>query len=381
MAQKRFFDRGAPATSATLKTVQSSLFAPGLLFGAEPVIAASDEFTVSEHGVIFESGIILTEDEVKSFVVTTAAGAQNLTLVYNHTDTTSLGGAAASLTLESGLLTSGGSQVALLWIVYPGGGAALSVDMFFSPPRMQVTLPTQNVGVGMVKSTNFTRVLPSAITPASIAPWADITVPAVAPFEVTLDPADVLVADGPPNITTANGNLVMYEKSTAIFFGEIATAPPPGRFNLNYATRTLTFNGADAGKVLTCTDLTYGTEGLYFDNTGGSVRDDFAVTFTVGDLPPKQIIIKVATVRGTAPSIGVARVIDTAGETLLSFQLPNLGNEIDDRIVITRRRIIEGTFEPGKEFTVIFGLFGEPTSEYFLISAAVSAYDEPFTVL
>lgn len=375
--QKRYYDFNSVMSALATQEAHSALVAPGLLFGAEPLITAEDTITIAPHGVMFASGILLRETEEKEFQINTAGGTQNLSLVYEHENVDLIGGAAATLTLQSGLLQTNDDRVVLLWVRYPGGGVPLTQGMLYPAEQAIVKTPlTFGSGLQYANAPTSVRTVAGTTTVPKVGAWVDMVVPGAGPYTVAMDVGDVLVANGPPNIGAPNGNLRAVVKATGEVLTETTGAPGAGEFALDYSSHVVTFNAADATKVVSITDLTYGTEALLIRNTtGSSVLDEYAFTFTAQEPPPRQVRVFAATALGSAPSLSVVSVLDTTGA---STTLESLSPITDGAEVALPVRLVGGTFEPGKTFTVLVRIYTQATSASVLLGCGVSPFNQPF---
>jgi hypothetical protein len=137
MSQRRYVNFGTDADSSKAKAINRALAAPQVLRATEPFLqaVAPDQLVVQPHTLIFDSGIILDENEQLVFTVPTTFSAADYTLAYQHVDEDIIGGTAATIELQSGLLQTLPDSVILGWVRYPGGSVALDNTMVF-PARL-----------------------------------------------------------------------------------------------------------------------------------------------------------------------------------------------------------------------------------------------------
>jgi len=134
--QNRVVDFGAGVTAERIKSLAAGLEYSAVLHGFTFTVTDTDKFTASSGILIFPNGIMLFEDAVQEYAVIISPAAANYTLVYRHTDQDILGGAAATVSLEIGLLTDAGTTGTIIdWVVYPGGSVNLTASMLFEAPK------------------------------------------------------------------------------------------------------------------------------------------------------------------------------------------------------------------------------------------------------
>jgi hypothetical protein len=135
MTQRRLVNFGDPVTAERVQLINQALQKSFLLDGFGLTVTDTDKFETAAGSLILPNGVVLLEDHALEYTVTITPAAENYTLVYRHTDVDILGGATATVTLESGLITDAlPDGTVVMWLVYPGGSVNITDDMLFPAP-------------------------------------------------------------------------------------------------------------------------------------------------------------------------------------------------------------------------------------------------------
>jgi hypothetical protein len=175
LTQRRYINYGSTADASGIKGVIRNLAEPGILNGFELLAAAPNQIKIDSGGLVFTSGILLEETEVKYLTIPITAAAINYTIVYTHTDQDIVGGVAASLNLVTGLFSTYANSVILGWIKYPGGSINVANNQIYPAPKKNIVaqstrgdkdvyLPQQSEAGGSTASIFGIRSTASAIT-------------------------------------------------------------------------------------------------------------------------------------------------------------------------------------------------------------------------
>lgn len=253
MSQRRFVNFGADANASNVKTINSILAAPQVMRATAPFLQASapDQLIVRPHSVVFESGMMLDEDETLAFTVPTTFGSADYTLLYEHVDEDIIGGTAATIELRGGLLNNLPDTVILGWVRYPGGSVQLDNTMLF-PNRIGQVRPDRLTKETVAASQLVIAANPNvAITQAPNVLSA--TVPAL-PYQVSLGTVHVSRL-----LTYAEQKVRVYDHTNGAELTRISSGTPAtGEFVLDSVTGTATFAAIDTGNVVDISDITYG---------------------------------------------------------------------------------------------------------------------------
>jgi hypothetical protein len=174
MTQKRYINYGATADASGIKGIIRNLVEPGILNGFDLLAVAPNQVQISSGGLVFESGILLEETEIKYVTIPITAASLNYTIVYTHVDEDIVGGSAATLSLVSGLFDSYADSVILGWVKYPGGSVDVSNNQLYPAPKKNIVaestmgdkdvyLPQQSEASGTTASIFGLRATASAI--------------------------------------------------------------------------------------------------------------------------------------------------------------------------------------------------------------------------
>lgn len=161
MTQHRYFNFGEPASAALFKEMLSGITGKGVLKGGEIGVAQTDRVIINPVWLMlasprvtdsgtFRNNVLLYEDEAKYLIVPISSAPTNWSIVYRHTDADVIGGNAASLSLDPGLLRTEDidNGVVLGYVLYPGGGIGLAERMLIkAPSAILQAASTPNDGV------------------------------------------------------------------------------------------------------------------------------------------------------------------------------------------------------------------------------------------
>jgi len=147
MAQRRYSELGNDLNEDTLNIISSSLQPPGVLKGGELFINADDEIGIKPITVIFENGVILTEDTNKTVLINLTNIPAKYTIVYTYSNSENLfGGTEGIIELLEGFLnqkdmpkdeTTGlADSVVIGRLDYTGNSAPLDSSMLSTPHKL-----------------------------------------------------------------------------------------------------------------------------------------------------------------------------------------------------------------------------------------------------
>lgn len=146
MSQKRIQDYGTPVVAKSFKLLTNAIMPAGILDGNEFVVDAVDRMRINPGTCITHQGVIIIEDETKFLTIQNTSIPADYTIFYSHEDADISGGAAAILTLDSGLLTSDVVEGCILgYVRYPGSGIPLDQSHFIQPAHLKIgnVIPTR----------------------------------------------------------------------------------------------------------------------------------------------------------------------------------------------------------------------------------------------
>lgn len=374
MSQRRFVNFGADANASTVKTINSILAAPQVLRATAPFFQASapDQLVVRPHSVIFESGMLLDEDETLAFTVPTSFSAADYTLLYEHIDEDIIGGTAATIELRGGLLDAVPNTVILGWVRYPGGSVQLDPTMLFpnrtgqlQPGRMTHEVYRDGQVISQDPDVTLTT------GPTMLAQ----TIPGI-PYQVTLGATHVsrLLAD-------ADQRVRIYDHTNGGGMTRIsAGTPATTEFLLDSPTGVATFAAPDAGNRIDISDVTYGGYRLA---TNGSATEaavvDTLYSFAVIEQPLSAITAEyIPLATGYAVSLVEAFDIDgTALTTASSTVSPTTADGTAARLVA---RLTDGirAGTAGQFITVRLRETLPASASGLLLRVRATTYDLPF---
>jgi len=376
MSQKRFIDFGTGADASKVKTIHRQLFAPQVLRADDPFFSAlaPDQLIVQPHAVMFESGVILVEDEVLSVTINTTFTPANYTIYYEHIDEDQIGGSSAQFKTTGGLQQALANSVILGWVVYPGGSVPLSNSMLYVNAHGQVqpgVNPTE-----IVRNDGGTILFLSGAVTAVAAPLIENTViPSISPYQITQ--VGVFLSKLLP---IANQGLRVFNSTGGVDLARVIAAPALGQYSVNVSTDVYTFNALDAGKSITLFDATYGNARKVSNTSptlSGIIQRLFS--FEVGNMPIRSLLVEYIALAGSY-TIDPVEVFDVnlAAATLASSKAEPA--PIDGTISRLTVRLVEGIFSgtSGEQFTLRLKETLGPSSSGLLLRVRASAYDLPF---
>lgn len=142
--QQIFIAIGDPVTAEGIQTILFALAVPSILTGMELTAPTSDQIAVSPGSALTDSGVIISETEIKllgppQYTLQTVQ-PKNYTILYQYTPSNNFGGNPAVLVLQDGLIPPSSFQngIILGWLKYPGASVALTNSMFVSAKRVKV---------------------------------------------------------------------------------------------------------------------------------------------------------------------------------------------------------------------------------------------------
>lgn len=138
--QNIFIALGDPVTAAGIQKILIGLAVPAILDGMQLTAPAADQIAVAPGKALTDSGVMISEDEVKLLQFVQTVQPANYTVYYSYTPSQNFGGNPAVLTVAPGLIPSSSFQngVLLGWIKYPGASVPLSSSMFVSAKRIKL---------------------------------------------------------------------------------------------------------------------------------------------------------------------------------------------------------------------------------------------------
>ena len=141
--QRNIIALGDPVVAQSIQDILRSLSAPGILDGMELIAASSNTIGISPGSALTDSGVLIIEDELKTYPITLTINPINYTVYYSYTPSTNFGGNPAVLTVQTGLIApeNFSNGVLLGWLQYSGSSQPLNASMFISAPRLQLSVP------------------------------------------------------------------------------------------------------------------------------------------------------------------------------------------------------------------------------------------------
>lgn len=137
MTQKRYLNFGTPGDAEAIKTTHAHMTAGGILTGGELSVGGTDYLNVTPYSIMFESGIVVTEDTIQAVTIPVGPGAQNFTISLVHEDVELVGGAAAFFQVDTGIKSSVANGIILGWLIYPGTIAIAASMIWNNRHRLQ----------------------------------------------------------------------------------------------------------------------------------------------------------------------------------------------------------------------------------------------------
>jgi hypothetical protein len=380
MSQKRFLNFGTTADAGKTKAIVQQLFGAQLLRGDVSFFSTvpPDQLVLQPHAVVFDSGLVLAEDEVVAVTIATSSASANYTIYYEHIDADQIGGAAATLRTVGGLQTSVSNGVVLGWVVYPGGAVPLDNTMVFSAVEAQVnagrgfaeTVKTANDGTVIARDSTITTQAGSSTIRA-----LSQTIPAF-PFQITN--LDLVVSRLLP--LEADQHVRVYNRDDAAAMTRVVVGPATGEYSLDEDNGTFTFAEADEGKVINIADITYGADLDLTKNSSptATAMEEVILTFPVTDILIKSIQVEYVILHDYTIDVVEAVGVDGSPGTITSRKdEPTTPDGSISRLLI---RLLEGSFvaDKGGQFTLRLRKVLGTTGAGLLLSARASTSDLPF---
>lgn len=380
MSQKRFLNFGTTADAGKTKAIVQQLFGAQLLRGDVPFFSTlpPDQLIIQPHAVVFDSGLVLVEDEVVAVTVVTGSPSANYTIYYEHIDEDQIGGAAATLRTVGGLQTSITNGVVLGWVVYPGGAVPLDNTMAFPAVEAQV-----NVGRG------FDETVKTAADATVVAQDPTITTAqgpdvirslnqAIPAFPFQIVNLDLVVSH---LITLEDDQRVrVYNRDDAAAMTRVAAGPATGEYSLDEDNGAFTFAEVDEGKLIDIADITYGASLDLTKNSSPTeaAMEEFILTFPVTDVLIRSVQIEYVIFHNYTIDVVEAVGVDgSPGTITYRKDEPTTPDGSISRLLI---RFLEGSFlsSDGGQFTLRLRKVLGTTGAGLLLSARASASDLPF---
>jgi len=375
MSQKRLLNYGTTADASKVKEMNQQLFAAQVLRADEPFISAypPDQILVRPHAVIFDSGLLLIEDEIQNFTIETSYNSADYTIYYEHIDEDIIGGVAATLKIVFGLLDSVTNGVVLGWVVYPGGSVPVTNSMIYTNWAGQVVGGKNFRELHQFPGDSQVIVQSPSVTRSSVVSILNTTVPSAAPYII-----DVNSIFHSNVILPANQQIRVYNHDDGLDMTRVTTSPALGEFTLESSTGIMVFNSSDAGKTVDISDLTYGSR-LSRDENGSTTEDaviDRLYTFKA--MPEAIKTLTLGYIELNDYSVDVVEVLDVNGEqgTFVSSS-----EEVDEgtqaRTIV---RLLSGAFssDVGGHFSVRTRASLGPSGDGIDQGVRASSYDLPF---
>lgn len=378
MSQRRFVNFGTDADSSKVKAISRSLAAPQVLRAEEPFMqaVAPDQLVVQPHIVIFDSGIILDEDEQLVFTVPTTFSAADYTLAYQHVDEDIIGGAAATIELQSGLSQTLPDSVILGWVRYAGGSVALDNTMLF-PARLGQIAPGQHTREQFASVDSSVTALGSDIALLLNPNIALAQAIPGSPYRITF--GDGYVSSLLP---AASQRLNVYDQTAGQQMERISVGTPvANQYTADSATQTLTFSSLDTGHLVDISDMTYGANHQLAVNS--NVTDPQIVetlySFAVSESSLRAITAEFVPLT-TGYTVAVAEALDVTNTPITTAQsvtAPSSADGTAGRMVV---RLIDGTRvgTTGQFITVRLRQTVPANGSGLLLRVRATNYDLPF---
>jgi len=375
MTQLRLINFGSTADAAKTKTINAQFFGPQVLRASAPFLlaVAPDELQLQPHSVVFANGVVLVEDEIKTFTIPTLPTAVDYTLLYQHIDEDIIGGSVATLELRTGLFESLPNSVILGWIRYPGGSVEIDATMIFRAPTGQVQgVPVTTVTSARHSLAATTTARSADVTETTVAPQLGLTVPAT-PHQLTIDPL-------PSRLLGWNAGVVrVFCHDDGQEYTRVEVAPGPQEFMLNPTTGVATFNSVDEGKTIDVVDLTYGQGAVFSVNQATSTRYvDIAYSFELHPEPLTRVFVDYVPL--DSYTIDAVEVLDGDGVAGVIAVDKTEPSTPDGSIARLSVRLLEGRFSSrtGEVLTVRLRKTLGGNGEGLELRTRVTTYDSPF---
>jgi hypothetical protein len=372
MSQKRFLDYGTTADASKTKVMHAQLFAPQVLRADAPMFSAvvPDQLLINPHAVMFDSGVILVEDEVTIKTIATTFNSANYTVYYEHVDEDLIGGVAAILRVAAGLLRAVSNGVVLGWVVYPGGSVPLANSMLYVNWRGQVV-----GGLAFDETTVWSN---SDMSTAISGPsWVTLNYNALKfeniPGGLQVDFSGFFLSR---NLAVAKQKIRVIHQDANVQFSRVTGAPGAGQYNVN-GIGIITFNAADVGKRVAIVDMTYGQQCRIPINTDPVNPGylDTTSTFPVKNLPVRTIFVEYVVVAGY--TVDPVEILDINGDAAAySITKQEFLNGQVSRLTI---RLLDGVFygTGGEAFVVRLRGALAPSGMGADLRVRASSYDLP----
>jgi len=372
MSQKRFLDYGTTADASKTKVMHHQMFSAQVLRVDEPFFSAlaPDQLLINHHAVIFDNGIMLTEDEVQTKIIATSYGSASYTIYYEHEDEDIIGGVAATLQVVPGLLTTVINGVILGWVVYPGGSVPLDNTMLYAnwrgpvvngqPFEESVIWVSSTAAVPISNSTSLSFNSSSAV-------WETV------PISQQIDYSPRFISR---NLADINQKIRVFSGTTNVDFVRVSGVPGANEFNLD-GNGLVTFNVANVGESVAIADITYGANARIWIN--GSATDagyaDTVMTFPVKNIPIRTVFFEYVVVDDY--TVDPVEIFDAEGNAA-SFTISK-SEHLDGQISRLTVRLIGGIFQGvhGEAFTVRLRATTQPSGMGADLRCRASVYDLP----
>jgi len=378
MSQRRYVNFGTDADSSKVKAISRSLAGPQVLRAGEPFMqaVAPDQLVVQPHTVIFDSGIILDEDEQLVFTVPTTFSAADYTLAYHHVDEDIIGGTAATSELQSGLSETLPDSVILGWVRYAGGSIALDNTMIF-PARLGQVTPGQHTREQFGPLDSGVIVLGADIA-LSLNPYIALaqTIPA-SPYRIALGDGYVSSL-----LTPSAQRLNVYDQTAGQQMERISVGTPvANQYAADSPTQTVTFSSLDAGHVVDISDITYGANYQLASNT--HVADpqtvEIVYSFAVSEAPLRAITAEFVPLT-TGYTVGIVEVLDVTNAPVTTVESVTAPSSADGTVARVVTRLLDGTRvgTTGQSITVRLRQTVPASGSGLLLRVRATNYDLPF---
>lgn len=380
MTQKRYINFGTPADAAKTKAIVQQLAQGQLLRANAPLLSASppDQIVVSPHAVVFDSGMVLVEDESSLLEISTTSGSANYTIYYEHIDEDQIGGSAAILGITGGLHTSIVDGIVLGWVVYPGGSVALDNTMLFPAVEAQIragrrfeeTVKTADQAVVVARDDTITTTQGPDVIRA-----LGRTIPAY-PWQITN--VDLVVSRF--LASTANQQIRVYSRDDESSMTRVTAGPVSGEYSLSASNGIFTFAEDDEGKVVDIADITYGADLDLTKNSSltAEAMEEVIFTFPVTDLLIRSVQVEYVILKGY--TIDVVEAVGPDGSPGTIDYRKDEPTSPDGTISRLLIRFLESSFlsDEGGQFTLRLRKNLEADGAGLLLSVRASASDLPF---
>lgn len=372
--QRRYVNFGSPASAANIKAMTREMFAPQVL-QMDLDVAAPDQLIINPHSVVFESGLILQEDEVRALTIPTTGGALDYTVAYEHVDEDLIGGVAADLMLLGGLQDAVANGVILGWVKYPGGSVPLDDTMVFTAPQGRVAGPREQQATAL-PGDGVEIVRTPVVNTSTLGASLTQVIPGVAPHTLSLSPVPSRL------LALEDARVRVYSHDDSAEYTRVVAGPAVTEFSLDNPTGTVTFNASDAGKTVDIADITYGAGVAYTINTDalnpGVV--DLVYSFPLGPVPYRAVSVEF--IELVDYTVDIVEVLD-GGNTPVTPTISKTSPLTEDgSLSRVTGRFVSGVFSGtgGQHMTVRIRRSLGPSGEGLDLRVRVSTGDLPFAV-